>query len=402
MDFPTLYQQIDALLEAERLDDAQILIDEQLALSKYSVLTTPKQDQLSLWEEKWQLQLLVCKSLIIQFKPNEVISLTDIILAESRSLESFTIKIQVFAIIAKANALFLLGQFKETVQLIQEVESHVDNLDDISQEELHSLRVSMEKMNGYMNHVFGQNELALTHIKNSLVLCRQETWSMRGTQILEGIVHINTGQYSKGFGKLKEISEYSNNNGLVYSFGWSLLNLAVYAFQIGHLVSAKEYGSNLLKFSKKIGSKLLAAWAQTALGGTALAQGELSVAETLLISSYNDFKSIGNLWFQFPARRLGALYRILGDFDKAIFYLTESLEVVKNNGFEFVIGFQLNLIGEVYYAQNQIQEARKYFEQALEYINRIGTKFLSAKVTFNLFLILIETGKISNAEQQLF
>ncbi|MFX1516042.1 MAG: hypothetical protein ACFFC6_07030, partial [Promethearchaeota archaeon] len=63
---------------------------------------------------------------------------------------------------------------------------------------------------------------------------------------------------------------------------------------------------------------------------------------------------------------------------------------------------QLNLIGEVYYARNQIQEARTYFKQALEYINRIGTKFLSAKVTFNLFLILIETGKISNAEQQLF
>ena len=402
MDFPAIYQQIDALLEEERLDDAQILIDEQLTLSKYSVLTTPKQDQLSLWEEKWQLQLLVCKSLIIQFKPNEVIILTDKILAESRSLAQFTAKIQVFAIVAKANALSLLGQYKETLQLIQEVESRTDNLDDISQEELDSLRVSMERMNGYITHVFGQSDLALTHMQNSLALCRQETWSMRGTQILEGLVYIDTGQYSKGFGKLKEISEYSKSNGLVYSYGWSLLNLALYAFQVGHLAQAKEYGSNLLNLSKEMGSKLLGAWAQTALGGTALARGNLSDAETLLISSYNDFKSIRNLWYQFPARRLGALYRIQCDFDKAIFYLTESLEVVKINGFEFVIGLQLNLIGEVYYTQNQIQEARTYFEQALEYINRFGTKFLSAKVTFNLFLILIETGEISNAEQQLF
>ncbi|MFX0086248.1 MAG: tetratricopeptide repeat protein, partial [Candidatus Hodarchaeota archaeon] len=402
MDFPTLYQQIDALLEEERLDDAQILIDEQLALSKYSVLTTPEQDQLSLWEEKWQLQILVCKYLIIQFKPNEVIILTDKILEESRILDQFTAKIQVLTIVAKANALFLLGQYKETQQLIQVVESRTDNLDNISQEELNNLRVSVERMNGYINHVFGQNELALTNIKNSLELCRKETWSMRGTQILEGLVYIDTGQYSEGFGKLKQINEYCKNNELVYSYGWSLFNLALYAFQVGHLVSAKEYGLNLLKFSKEVRSKLLEAWAQTALGGVALAVGEFSDAETLLISSYKNFKSIGNLWFQFPARRLGALYRILGDFDKAIFYLTESLEVVKNNGFEFVIGFQLNLIGEVYYAQNQIQEARTYFEQALEYINRIGTKFLSAKVTFNLFLILIETGEISNAEQQLF
>ncbi|MHA2290732.1 MAG: tetratricopeptide repeat protein [Candidatus Hodarchaeales archaeon] len=402
MDFPAIYQQIDTLLEEERLDDAKILIDEQLALAKYSVLTKPKQDQLSLWEEKWQLQLLICKFLIIQFKPNEIIILTDKILEESRILDQFTTKIQVLAFVAKANALLLLGQFKETQQLIQEVESRTDDLDNISQEEKHNLRVSMERMNGYMNHVFGQSELALTHIKNSLELCRQETWSMRGTQILEGLVYIDTGQYSKGFRQLRQINEYCKNNGLVYSYGWSLLNLALYAFQVGHLVSAKEYGLNLIKFSKEVRSKLLEAWAQTTLGGVALALGELFDAETLLISSYKDFKSIGNLWFQFPARRLGALYRIQGDFDKAIFYLTESLEVVKINGFEFVIGLQLNLIGEVYYAQNQIQEARTYFEQALEYINRFGTKFLSAKVTFNLFLILIETGEISNAEQQLF
>jgi hypothetical protein len=58
MDFPTLHQHIDTLLEQERCVDAQILIDEQLLHPKYSILTIPTPKYLHLWEEKWQLQLL--------------------------------------------------------------------------------------------------------------------------------------------------------------------------------------------------------------------------------------------------------------------------------------------------------------------------------------------------------
>ncbi|MFX0125189.1 MAG: hypothetical protein ACFFAE_16270 [Candidatus Hodarchaeota archaeon] len=51
MDFPTLHQHIDALLEQERCADAQIIIDEQLNHPKYSVLTNISQANLPLWEE---------------------------------------------------------------------------------------------------------------------------------------------------------------------------------------------------------------------------------------------------------------------------------------------------------------------------------------------------------------
>ena len=86
MDFLPLYQQINALLEQERCGDAQAIIDEQLKSPKYAVLTQPEHTHRSLWEEKWQLQLLTCKSLVIQFKPKEAVTLVDTILEESKLL----------------------------------------------------------------------------------------------------------------------------------------------------------------------------------------------------------------------------------------------------------------------------------------------------------------------------
>lgn len=277
MDFPTLHQHIDALLEQEQCVDAQILIDEQLTHPKYSGLTTPTQAHLPLWEEKWQLQLLTCKSLTIQFKPNEAILLADKVLEESRLLDEFTSKTQVLGMTAKAYALLFLGRTQECQQQIKEVESLIESLsDDISQAETNNLQASLERTKCYLNSIFGHFDLALTHIQNSLHLSRQKgnnSYSVGASLIFEAEVYCDMGPFSKGLELLQKSAEYNKNRGLEYNYIWNLFILAVYLCNEGELILAEEHGLEGLKLSKEKGSKLLVAWAQTSLGKVYRARG---------------------------------------------------------------------------------------------------------------------------------
>ncbi|MFX1537290.1 MAG: hypothetical protein ACFFDI_24040 [Promethearchaeota archaeon] len=262
MDFPSLHQHIDSLLEQERCVDAQALIDEQLTHPRYSKLTVPARTHLSLWEEKWQLQLLTCKSLTIQFKPNEAVFLADKVLEESRLLEEFISKIQTMGMAAKVHPLLLLGHIQECQQLIKEVEGRLENLNTLSQAETTGIRAGLGTVKGYLSDVFGHPELALAQLQNSRKLLRQNgdnEWSVGVSLIIEGQVYIDAKQYSKGVELLQKCAEYNKSHGLKYNYAYSLIFLAYYLCQVGELVLAEEYGLRALKSSEERGSKLMVA-----------------------------------------------------------------------------------------------------------------------------------------------
>jgi len=403
MDFPTLHQHIDTLLEQERCVDAQILIDEQITRPKYLVLTRPKQTHLSLWEEKWQLQLLTCKSLIIQFKPNETVSLVDKIFEESQLLDSS--KTLVKGKTVKAYALIYLGRIQECQKLINEAESSIENLEELSQAEITSLQAALERTKGYVNNIFGNFEQALTQFQNSLHLSRQNrnnSWSVQASLILQAQVYGDMGLHSKGLELLQNSVEYNKNHGLEYSYIWNLFILAIYLYlNMGQFALAKEYALESLKLCKKKDSELIVAWGENTLGLIYRQHGELTKAESLLLSSISGFKSVESYWYHVPTGHLSDLYRMQGNYEQAIIYLNESLKGAKAVGYQVNIGYLTDRLGDTYRSHNQLQEASIHYEQALEIKNSIGNKTHTARTLFKLILLRLETGESANAEQQL-
>lgn len=98
---------------------------------------------------------------------------------------------------------------------------------------------------------------------------------------------------------------------------------------------------------------------------------------------------------------MGDLYRLQGNSEQAIIYLTEALKGAKVIGYQLNIAFLMDRLGEAYRSQNQMQEASNNFEQALEIKNLLGNKTVTARTLFKLFLLLLETGESVKAEQQL-
>ena len=403
MDFSSLVQHIDMLLEQEQIPDAQNLIDKQITSQKYTILTAPTQEHLHLWEEKWQLQLLLCKSLSVQFKPNEAVYLADNILEESRVLDEYTSKIQVKAMTAKVPALLLLGHIQECQQLILEVENRIKRVDPLSLGETNNLQVILERSKGYLNNIFGNFELALTQLQNSLRLSRQNennAWSVGAALILEGQIYGDMGQLSKGLELLQKSVEYNNDRNLEYNYIWSTFILAMYHFNRGEYKIAEKRCLESLELSKGKETKLMIAWIQNTLGASYYQQGKLTDALSNLIASYQGFKSANNRWSYIPASFLGQIFRLQGKYEQALPYLKEALEGVKSMGFQAITGYRLNALGEVYRTLNQIDEARSYFEQALEINNLVGNQTYTSHTLFNLFLLHLETNQTEEAYQQ--
>lgn len=76
----------------------------------------------------------------------------------------------------------------------------------------------------------------------------------------------------------------------------------------------------------------------------------------------------------FALNNLGSIYKLKGDYDKAITYYTESLEIKKINGNKSGMAASLNNIGIVYNYRGDYAKAIKYYTQSLRIREELGNK----------------------------
>ncbi|MEO0015203.1 MAG: hypothetical protein RLZZ535_3592, partial [Cyanobacteriota bacterium] len=83
---------------------------------------------------------------------------------------------------------------------------------------------------------------------------------------------------------------------------------------------------------------------------------------------------------------LGIAYRSLGDYQKAIDYYQQSLEIATEIGKRNAIGSCLGNLGNAYDSLGDYQRAIDYLQQSLEIAQEIGDRHGEANTWFNLGL----------------
>jgi len=73
---------------------------------------------------------------------------------------------------------------------------------------------------------------------------------------------------------------------------------------------------------------------------------------------------------------IGLVYRAKGEFDEALKYLKEALEIHKENGYRLGQAEQLGNIGLIYLDKGDTDEAMKYLKQAVKIDKVIGYRFM--------------------------
>jgi tetratricopeptide (TPR) repeat protein len=94
---------------------------------------------------------------------------------------------------------------------------------------------------------------------------------------------------------------------------------------------------------------------------------------------------------------LGIIFYSVGDFDKALRYYNETLEIDRKIGYKQGEASQLGNIGIIFRAKGDLDQALKYLEDALEIHRKIGYKQGEASQLGNIGIIFSDKGDLDQA-----
>ncbi|MHA2232990.1 MAG: tetratricopeptide repeat protein [Candidatus Hodarchaeales archaeon] len=220
-------------------------------------------------------------------------------------------------------------------------------------------------------------------------------------QVVEGATYCEIGEFSNGLKLLKASTAYNEAKGLSYNLYINLGVIANYYCEKGELTVAENFGLDALKSAEqKSKESLLLATIHTILGRIYVARGELDKAEPLLLESVKTSKSLESSYVFAPATALGELYRVKGNYNRAITYLTTGLQAAREMGYRNAESWTLDSLGSVYRDKGEFQKATDILKKALTERKALGNHVDTARTLFNLLLVALETKNVAEAKMQ--
>ena len=96
-------------------------------------------------------------------------------------------------------------------------------------------------------------------------------------------------------------------------------------------------------------------------------------------------------------RNIGMVYRVQGNYDKALSYYLQALKKFEQLDDEYNVAITNSKIGIIYYYHSNYDYTIKYYNKALQYFVKIDQKFAVAASLINIGLIYFEQAQYENA-----
>lgn len=191
---------------------------------------------------------------------------------------------------------------------------------------------------------------------------------------------------------LKKSEEVSDNN---------LMVLALWSASMPHIDKGEwdiaiNYCERCLEMSP---APVFAAFAKTFLGIAYYKGGQLKKGIDCMEKAINESKSFGLSQQEVVcAVRLGEAYLSIGERDRALEIIKSALEVSNKSGFMHWKGMALRVLGEIY-GVSEFHKARKYIEDSINILKKIGAKNELAKSYLSLGKLYKEKGERVKAKK---
>jgi predicted ATPase/DNA-binding SARP family transcriptional activator len=160
--------------------------------------------------------------------------------------------------------------------------------------------------------------------------------------------------------------------GDMWGYDYVRTNLGEYYSYLGKIEQAFEIYKELRQFSEKIGNLRMlgidCSWESMMVSRYGSLEDALELRKKSLdiaIQVKNDNDIAWHTW------ELGEIYRLMGDLEQAKLYYQKSLPLFEKISDNLGIGFVHRGFGDMARMQRQWDEARKEFEQALEYHHKV-------------------------------
>ncbi len=223
--------------------------------------------------------------------------------------------------------------------------------------QLHNLRGELLEEDGRYNDALACYEAALTvatELKDtaSLALTEGNLASLYGRkQDLARAVEFS----QRAITRCREIGD-------VYSLAKLTMNLAYIYIQTQQFAQAVDAAKVALRTFRAIGSPYYSAISAVNLAEAYLETGELALAEETAYEALNLEEA---QTMPYALYTLGQVRRQRQEWESAAQHMVESARLARMNHDSYMVAYAQRALGEILAAQNQMEEARTNFEQAL-------------------------------------
>lgn len=249
----------------------------------------------------------------------------------------------------------------------------------------------------------GEYEQAGANFAEALKLYREGGEKSGEIDALLGIgeLKVSQGKFEEGLAHYREAERLATETNNRTGIGSALSAIAGVHLLLGEFEQGLEADRRSLEISREVDNPWGVASACTGLGNTSNAMGDFRQAVEFYRRADSVYRQLGDtLARSTPMNNMGTVYFFQGDYERALDQFNGVLQILRGAGQEDEsLAIAVSNIGEVYYEQGRLADAREWLLQGLEIEEKIGARRMIASTTTILARTELRAGNLNEAEK---
>ncbi len=304
------------------------------------------------------------------------------------------------AIILRTEALWRLGNYSESFDMVEKGERLLDRIPQAQERLQREASLIYNKAN--ILFLKGDVEEALKFGQEGINLQQNEIGndhSIAEFCTFLGVIYWNQGRFDRALAQYRQsfiiFEKLKDRRGI----GINLSNIGSVYQERGNLDLALEYKQNALQILEEVGDQRNFALTLQNIGEIYTSKGDLTLAFEYAQRSLAIFEELGsklsvaeNLIF------IGDIFKTKGDLDSALEFYERSLDLYQEMGRPGAL--PLASIGEIFHAQEKYKLALENYKQSLDSFEKMGYEPLETRTLYyNLIRLSIDTNALDQAKE---
>ena len=339
-------------------------------------------------------QLQEVEQLIIHGKFKEALS----VIKEGLKKKDISKEAELSFLILKSEVELYFGNFDESIRLADLVLKKNEGLDNLLlRVDALTWRAVSLYWNGRISECLETIEKVRTTISAAKNLS-EKTFAKRKAQFQtwQALIVIQLGDFEKGLELAIEASSFAERSEYKNVICFNLVIIGECYAKLGEHERCKEYAEKALSIATELGNKFLLAFCHLMLTRVFNWIRESEKVEELFKKSLSFAEEVGSKMLFVFKNDFGNFYRNNFQFDKALKYLHEALEVAP------LLRYMTNaIIGEAYYMKYDLEQARDYYLKSLKFCEEMNDRYVLPVTLSGLIEISIELNDFTKAKKYL-